>query len=147
LKERFGAAFEPLVPEGDVFDLPSTPGQGARNAQRRVLAHIMHMRLQEVLEYALDEITRGGYHQRLPAGVIVTGGGALAPGIVELAREVFAMPARCGVPGQRLRGLADSVEWQYRQVWCFTGPGRSQSAAGWVQVPGSHRRWRRCWLQ
>jgi cell division ATPase FtsA len=40
----------------------------------------------------------------------VTGGGALAPGIVELAREVFAMPARCGVPGQRLRGLADSVE-------------------------------------
>jgi cell division protein FtsA len=110
LKERFGAAFEPLVPESDVFDLPSTPGQGARNAQRRVLAHIMHMRLQEVLEYALDEITRGGYHQRLPAGVIVTGGGALAPGIVELAREVFAMPARCGVPGQRLRGLADSVE-------------------------------------
>jgi cell division protein FtsA len=100
LKERYGAAFEPL----------STPGQGARNAQRRVLAHVMHMRLQEVLEYALDEITRAGYHQRLPAGVIITGGGALAPGIVELAREVFAMPARCGVPGQRLRGLADSVE-------------------------------------
>jgi cell division protein FtsA len=110
LKERYGAAFEPLVPESDVFELPSTPGQGARNAQRRILAHIMHMRLQEVLEYALDEITRAGYHQRLPAGVIVTGGGALAPGIVELAREVFAMPARCGVPGQRLRGLADSVE-------------------------------------
>ena len=110
LKERYGAAFEPLVPESDVFELPSTPGQGARNAQRRMLAHIMHMRLQEVLEYALDEITRAGYHQRLPAGVIITGGGALAPGIVELAREVFAMPARCGVPGQRLRGLADSVE-------------------------------------
>jgi cell division protein FtsA len=70
----------------------------------------MHMRLQEVLEYALDEITRAGYHQRLPAGVILTGGGALTPGIVELAREVFAMPARCGIPGQRLRGLADSVE-------------------------------------
>jgi cell division ATPase FtsA len=34
----------------------------------------------------------------------------LTPGIVELAREVFAMPARCGIPGQRLRGLADSVE-------------------------------------
>jgi cell division protein FtsA len=110
LKERFGAAYEPLVPEADVIDLPSTPAQGPRNAQRRVLAHIMHMRVQEVLEYALDEITRAGYHQRLPAGVILTGGGALAPGAVELAREIFAMPARCGVPGQRLRGLADSVE-------------------------------------
>jgi cell division protein FtsA len=110
LKERSGAAYEPLVPDSDVIDLPSTPGQGARTAQRRVLAHIMHMRLQEILEYALDEMTRAGYHQRLPAGVILTGGGALAPGIVELAREVLAMPARVGVPGQRLRGLADSVE-------------------------------------
>jgi cell division protein FtsA len=44
LKERYGAGYEPLVPESDVFELPSTPGQGARNAQRRVLAHIMHMR-------------------------------------------------------------------------------------------------------
>ena len=110
LKERFGAAFEPLVPEADVFDLPSTPAQGARTAHRRVLAHIMHMRLQEILEYALDEVTRAGYHDRLPAGVILTGGGAQAPGIVELAREVFAAPARIGVPSQKLRGLADSVE-------------------------------------
>ena len=108
--ERYGAAFEPLVPEADVFDLPSTPAQGARTAQRRVLAHIMHMRLQEILEYALDEVTRAGYHDRLPAGVILTGGGAQAPGIVELAREVFAAPARIGAPGQKLRGLADSVE-------------------------------------
>ncbi len=110
LKERFGAAYEPLVADQDVFDLPSTPAQGARSADRRMLAHIMHMRLQEILEYALDELTRAGYHQRLPAGVILTGGGAQAPGIVELARDVFALPARTGVPGEKLRGLADSVE-------------------------------------
>ena len=60
LQQRYGAAYEPLVPEGDIFDLPSTPAQGARNAHRRVLAHIMHMRLQDILEYALDEITRVG---------------------------------------------------------------------------------------
>jgi cell division protein FtsA len=110
LKERYGAAYEPLVPEQDVFELPSTPAQGPRTAERRMLAHIMHMRLQEILEYALDEVTRAGYHQRLPAGVILTGGGAQAPGIVELARDVFALPARVGIPGERLRGLADSVE-------------------------------------
>ena len=110
LKERSGAAWEPLVPDADIIDLPGTPGQGARTAQRRVLAHIMHARLQETLEYALDEISKAGYHQQLPAGIILTGGGALAPGIVELAREVFAMPVRVGVPGQGLRGLADSLE-------------------------------------
>jgi cell division protein FtsA len=110
LKERFGAAYEPLVPETDVFQLPGTPGQGPRTAHRRVLAHIMHMRLQEVLELALDEVSRAGYRQRLPAGIILTGGGAQAPGIVELAREVFALPVRVGTPGEGLTGLVDSVE-------------------------------------
>jgi cell division protein FtsA len=110
IKERFGAAYEPMVPETDVFQLPGTPGQGARSAHRRVLAHIMHMRLQELLELALDEISRAGYRQRLAAGIILTGGGAQAPGIVELAREVFAMPVRVGTPGEGLTGLVDSVE-------------------------------------
>lgn len=110
LKERHGAAYEPLVPEGEVIQLPGTPGQGARSAHRHVLAHIMRMRLQEVLELALDELTRSGYHQRLPAGIVLTGGGAQVPGIVELAREVFAMPVRIGAPGEGLSGLTDSVE-------------------------------------
>ena len=110
LKERFGAAYEPLVPDTDVFQLPGTAGQGQRTAHRQVLAHIMHMRLQEVLELALDEITRAGYRQRLPAGIILTGGGAQTPGIVELAREVFALPVRVGIPGEGLTGLVDSVE-------------------------------------
>ena len=33
-----------------------------------------------------------------------------APGIVELGREVFAMPLRIGTPGEGLTGLVDSVE-------------------------------------
>ncbi len=55
-------------------------------------------------------MTRAGYHQRLPAGIVLAGGGAQAPGIVELAREVFAMPVRVGKTGQGLAGLTDSVE-------------------------------------
>ncbi len=110
LKERFGAAYEPLVPDSDVFQLPGTAGQGPRTGHRQVVAHIMHMRLQEVLELALDEISRAGCRERLPAGIILTGGGAQTPGIVELAREVFALPVRVGTPGEGLTGLVDSVE-------------------------------------
>jgi len=110
LKERSGGAWEAVIPESETVQLPGTPGQGPRTAHRKVLGHIMRMRLQETLEFALDEITRAGYHQRLPAGVVLTGGGAQTPGIVELAREVFAMPVRVGKPGQNLAGLTDSVE-------------------------------------
>lgn len=110
LKERYGSAYEPLVPETDVIELPGTPGQGTRTAHRRVLAHIMHKRLEETLQYAGDAMSQAGYQGRLPAGVVLTGGGALTPGIVELGREVFASPVRVGTPGQTLTGLADSVE-------------------------------------
>ena len=85
------------------------PG-GAQRAAARAGAHHAHAAAGGAGVRAATKMTRAGYHQRLPAGVILTGGGALTPGIVELAREVFAMPARIGVPGQRLRGLADSVE-------------------------------------
>jgi cell division protein FtsA len=110
LKQRHGAAYEGVLTEDDTIELPGTPGQGARTADRRVLAHIMQARLQEILEFAVNEIARAGYQNRLPAGVILTGGGAQAPGIMELGREVFAMPVHVGIPGARLSGLADSVE-------------------------------------
>lgn len=110
IKHRFGAAYEPLASDDDTFELPGTPGQGVRMASRRVLAHIIHMRLQEVLELAMAEISRAGYQQHLPAGVILTGGGSQFPGVIELAREVFALPVRLGAPGAGLTGLVDSVE-------------------------------------
>ena len=110
LKVQYGGAYEPQVPDDELVQLPGTGGQGPRSAHRRVLAHIMHMRLQETLEYALGEISRAGYAQRLPAGVVLTGGGAQTPGILELSREVFAMPARVGTPGEALSGLVDRIE-------------------------------------
>jgi len=110
IKHRYGSAYEPLASDDDTFELPGTPGQGVRMASRRVLSHIIHMRLQEVLELAMAEISRAGYQQHLPAGVILTGGGSQFPGIVELAREVFALPVRLGAPAVGLTGLVDSVE-------------------------------------
>lgn len=153
LKERFGAAYEPMVPDSDTFQLPGTAGQGARTAHRQVVAHIMHMRLQEVLELALDEISRAGYRQRLPAGIILTGGGAQAPGIVELAREVFALPVRVGIPGEGLTGLVDSVEtprmavpvglllYGAKQVTATGGFAASRRSPAVDKVLGPVKRW------
>ena len=40
----------------------------------------------------------------------MTGGGAHQPGIVELAREALALPARVGMPQRGISGLVDSVQ-------------------------------------
>ena len=49
LKEKWGVAYTPLVDPDETIELPSTPGQGVRQANRELLAHIIHQRLDEVL--------------------------------------------------------------------------------------------------
>lgn len=110
LKERWGVAYTPLVDPDDTVELPGTPGQGARHAKLELIAHIVHQRLDEIFGRVLDQIEQAGYTGRLPAGVILTGGGAQMKGIVELGREVFAMPVRKGVPERGIKGLVDSVQ-------------------------------------
>ncbi len=111
LKEKFGLAYEPLVDPSELIELPGTEGQGTREVPRELLAHIIHMRLEEVLAMVSREIEREGYAGRLAAGVVLTGGTAQLRGVTELAREVFAMPVRVGQPGRGLIGsLVDHVE-------------------------------------
>ena len=111
LKEKYGHAFEPLVDPSEMIALPSTAGQGERHVQRELLAHILHMRLEEILAMVFREVEREGYAGKLAAGVVLTGGTGQLRGALELAREVFAMPVRIGQPKQHLAGsLVDHVE-------------------------------------
>jgi cell division protein FtsA len=111
LKEKYGVAYEPLVDPAEMIELPGTQGQGPRQVQRELLAHIIHSRVDEILSMVQREVERQGYVGRLAAGVVLTGGTAQLRGAVELAREVFAMPVRIGQPGRALAGsLIDAVE-------------------------------------
>ena len=111
LKERHGVAYKPLVDPSEMITLPSTPGQGARQAAREMLSDIIHQRLDEIFHLVDREFEKAGYGGgRLPAGVVLTGGTAHLPGMVELARDVFAMPVRAGAPEQGISGLVDSVQ-------------------------------------
>jgi cell division protein FtsA len=111
LKEKYGLAYEPLVDPAEMIELPGTPGQGARQVPRELLAHIIHMRLEEILGMVSRELEREGYVGKLAAGAVLTGGTAQLRGVLELAREVFAMPVRIGQPGRQLAGsLTDAVE-------------------------------------
>ncbi len=111
LKERHGVAYGPLVDAEEMVNLPSTPSQGARQASRELLSHIIHERVDEIFQFVAREFERAGYGAgRLPAGVVLTGGTAHLPGMVELAREAFATPVRAGAPEMGISGLVDSVQ-------------------------------------
>jgi cell division protein FtsA len=155
IKTAFGSAYEAMVPEEEVIELPASGGHPVRHASRRLVAHIMGMRFQEVLELSFDEVTRAGWGMAgLPAGVVLSGAAAGTPGIVELARDVFAAPVRVGVPAAGLRGLVDRVAspglavpvglalWGARQVATGSGFGAGGKSSPAVErVLGPVKRW------
>jgi len=111
LKERQGVAYAPLVDVSEMVDLPSTPGQGPREVPRELLSNIIHERVDEIFDLVVREFERAGFGGgRLPAGVVLTGATTHMPGMVELAREAFALPVRAGTPEQGISGLVDSVQ-------------------------------------
>lgn len=75
---------------------------------RRDLAHIIEARVAEMFDLMLQEIKRSGYDNLLPAGMVLTGGTSLLPGIRQLAMKVLGMPVRTAQP-EKLLGLADKL--------------------------------------
>lgn len=108
-KEKFGVALSQLVDPRENVDLPGpAPGQ-KRAVARELIAHILEQRLDETFGLVESELTEAGLMDRLGAGIVLTGGTAAIPGIVELAQQIYACPVRLGIPAEGLGGLADSV--------------------------------------
>jgi cell division protein FtsA len=110
IKETYGCAYEPLVPQDEVIQLPSTAAQGQRQIPRELLAHIIHQRTDEIFDLVRRNVDDAGFANRLSAGVVVTGGVAELPGVAELAADVFGTGVRVGVPRENIGGLVDTVE-------------------------------------
>jgi cell division protein FtsA len=73
------------------------------------LSEIIRVRVEEMLRLILLELPQSDYHKLIPAGIVITGGGANLPGVVELAEKVTRMPARIGRPG-KLAGVSDVLD-------------------------------------
>jgi cell division protein FtsA len=64
----------------------------------RMLANIIGARMSEIFKEVQKELKTIGKQGNLPAGIVLTGGGANVPKIIELARKEFKLPSRIGRP-------------------------------------------------
>jgi cell division protein FtsA len=96
LKRNYGCALSSLVDASEIINVPGVGGRPSKEVSRAVLASIIEPRMEEIFSLALREVKRTNLGQLLAAGVIITGGGALLEGSVELAEQIFDMPARLG---------------------------------------------------
>jgi cell division protein FtsA len=108
-KERYATAFAQLVDPRETVELPGPSPNQRRAVARELIAHIVEQRMDEMLGLVQRELKEQDLLDRLAAGIVITGGTAALPGVVELAQQIFAAPVRYGVPREGLGGLAESV--------------------------------------
>ncbi len=109
IKKRHGIALSSLVRKDEYIEVPGVGGRESREISRSILASIIEPRLEEVFSLVHREIKRSEFAEMLGAGIVLTGGGGLLEGIVDLAEQVFDMPVRIGNP-TGFGGLTDSVK-------------------------------------
>jgi cell division protein FtsA len=73
------------------------------------LSEIIKVRISEILRLIMLELPQGDYHKLIPAGLVITGGGANLPGIAELGQQITRMPVRVGYP-MKLSGVSENLD-------------------------------------
>ena len=108
LKITYGHCDPSTIDEDDMIDLSQFMPDCDDLVPRKLLAEIIQARVEELCTMVREEIKKSGYEGLLPAGIVLTGGSAEMPGILELASQTLDLPARIGSP-LGLHGLADSI--------------------------------------
>lgn len=69
---------------------------------------IIGARLEELYRLLGEEIEKSTYFQSVPSGLVITGGGALTSGILDVGKKVIGLPIRIGIP-HKVTGLVDEI--------------------------------------
>lgn len=112
LKVQHGAVFAPKVEVAQEAALVvSSPAgeEDGREASLALLTDVIQSRYAELMNLIYAELRRSGLEDSIPAGIVLTGGGSNAPGLLDLAESMFKMPVRQGQP-QNIKGVEEVLQ-------------------------------------
>ena len=108
LKIQYGSALGDIARDDEVVSIPGISGREPKEISLKSLAYIIQSRMEEILNAVLYEIENSGYYERLSAGIVVTGGGALLKDLPQLVKFITGMDVRLGYPSELL--ASESVD-------------------------------------
>ncbi|KPK84365.1 MAG: cell division protein FtsA [Bacteroides sp. SM23_62_1] len=108
LKIQFGSALGDLAQEEKVVTIPGISGRDPKEISFRSLAYIIQSRMEEILDAVMYEIESSGVADKLSAGIVLTGGGALLRHLAQLVKFKTGYDVRVGYPSEHL--AAESIE-------------------------------------
>ncbi len=106
LKIKFGSALGDLAEEDKVVIIPGISGRDSKEISFKSLAYIIQSRMEEIFDAVMFEIESSGCHEKLSAGIVITGGGAMLRHLPQLVRFRTGMDVRIGYPNAHLAGSA-----------------------------------------
>ncbi|CAJ0817025.1 MULTISPECIES: cell division protein FtsA [Ralstonia] len=130
IKVQYGIAKQVLADPDEMIDVPGVGDRGPRTLSRQALAAVIEPRVEELFSLVHQVVRESGYEELLSSGVVLTGGTAMMPGMVELGEDMFLKPVRVGVPEYRgnLHEVVKSP--RYATVMGLLQEGRVQRMRG-----------------
>ena len=107
LKVQFGSAMGDTAADDKVVTIPGISGRDAREISFKNLAYIIQARMEEILDAVNYEIENSGYADKVSAGIVITGGGAMLKGLPQLIKYKTGYDVRVGYPNQFLVAETD----------------------------------------
>jgi cell division protein FtsA len=95
LKRQYGHAVVTAVPQNAEVEVANPQPQMLR---LRTVAEILEPRARELLFFVKESLRQGGVFEALGAGCVLTGGGAMLPGMLDVTESQLRVPARTGMP-------------------------------------------------
>ncbi len=106
LAEEMKKKYANLLPSEDEDD--KIVGENGHSVSYRDLCDIVRARVEELMRLVVLELPRTDYARLIPSGIVLTGGCANLPGIVEMTQTVTHMPVRIGMPPS-LNGVSNAL--------------------------------------
>ncbi len=102
LKMQFGSALGDLAKEDKVVTIPGISGREPKEISFKSLAYIIQSRMEEIVDAIMFEVENSGYMDKLSAGIVLTGGGAMLRHLPQLVKFKTGMDVRLGYPNEKL---------------------------------------------
>jgi len=109
IKKSYGCGYAPLISKDEMVEVIGIDSRRSRIIPRKMIAEILEPRVEEIFSLLYEDLIRSDIDVNLNCGVIITGGSAKLDGIIEVAEEIFNVPARIGYP-RNISGFADIIE-------------------------------------
>ncbi len=98
IKVMSGYAKQLLANPDAQVEVPGLGDRSPRMLSQQALAGVIEPRVEEIFVLVQQAIRESGYEEVLSSGIVITGGSAVMPGMVELGEDIFLKPVRRGLP-------------------------------------------------